>query len=41
MHPQVSRIDGYKVAVLGNLALCCSGAAEYAAAVAFCEKALE
>ncbi|PNW88165.1 hypothetical protein CHLRE_01g017200v5 [Chlamydomonas reinhardtii] len=38
---EVAKIDGYKVATLGNLALCLSQLTEYAAAVAVCDKALE
>ncbi|KXZ48761.1 hypothetical protein GPECTOR_25g345 [Gonium pectorale] len=38
---QVARIDGYKTAALGNLALACIGMGEHAAAVAACNKALE
>ncbi|GLI61315.1 hypothetical protein VaNZ11_003671 [Volvox africanus] len=38
---EVDRIDGYKVAVLGNLALVCTQLEEYMAAVAACDKGLQ
>ncbi|GFR52572.1 hypothetical protein Agub_g15164 [Astrephomene gubernaculifera] len=38
---QVERIEAYKVAALGNMALCAVQMGEFAAAVAACDKALE
>ncbi|KAG2493708.1 hypothetical protein HYH03_008222 [Edaphochlamys debaryana] len=38
---QVARVDAYKVAALGNMALACMQAGDFAAAAATCDKGLE
>lgn len=41
LQEEMDRMDGLKLAVLLNLALCCTVLGEYSTAVAYCDKALQ